>query len=560
MGKMDLHDRSPLDSEPQDGTRRVAYVLFALAGILALGLAWLPVEVTIGTFLYEDMFYYLTLAEHAVGGQGVSFDGTTATNGLHPLWMLLCVALASHLEGMALVHAVLTVAALLHVAQGWLLWDLLRRHTSPAIALAIAGFWLFSYRVLASNLCGLETPLATLAVLVVLRLLLDGSARGQLGSGVALGLSLGFAVLSRFDLLLLASVVLVWVAWDRRLGRLAARRVATSLGAAAIAGLVLVPWFVWSLGQSGVLLPNSHVAVDLMHDVHYDWRDPAAALSVLSQQLLNGAWWATQTANLLGVWPLPMPRTPPSAPAYWMGVSLLFLLMLSALPVGLVYGRHQPASRLALPALGFASLHTAWYVLFIEPEVRYLMPALAAAFVGAGLVVHAVLQTNRARWLRVALAGAFAGLFLSASVGGVLAWRAGYGTTFTHRNHLLLLEAARHLRRNTPPGTTVGAWNSGILGYFSGRTVVNLDGVVNDDAVDALREKRLLAYIRERRIDVLVDLPHQVEAFLSRFGGVADWQLQLEPLGTPFEDASGRRVIALRVLPLVRDEAQPPTR
>ena len=38
-------------------------IFFAVATLLALALAWLPVETTIGTFLYEDMFYYLTLAE-----------------------------------------------------------------------------------------------------------------------------------------------------------------------------------------------------------------------------------------------------------------------------------------------------------------------------------------------------------------------------------------------------------------------------------------------------------------------------------------------------------------
>jgi len=536
----------------------VARVMFALAALVALVLAWLPVDATIGIFLYEDMFYYLTVAGHAIDGQGVSFDGTAATNGLHPLWLLLCMALASQFEGDALVHAVLTVAALLHVAQGWLLWDLLRRHASPNIALATAGFWLFNYRVLASNLCGLETPLATFAVLLVLRLLIDASARGRLGSGAALGVALGFAIASRFDLLLLAGVALAWVAWDRRLAAPPVRRVAKSLLAAAIAALVILPWFAWSLEQSGVLLPNSRVAVALNHDVHYDWNEPSAAVAVLGNQLMAGAWWATQTANLVGVWPIPMPRVPVPDPSYWLGVALLFLLALTALPVGLVYGRRQPASRLALPVLTFAAVHTAWYVLFVEPEVRYLMPALAAGFMGAGLVAHAVLQTNPVRWLRAALAASFAVLFLSASVGGILAWRVGYGTTFTHRYHLLLLEAARHLRRNTAPDTIVGAWNAGILGYYSGRTVVNLDGVVNDEALDALREQRLMAYVRDRNIDVLVDMPHQFEFFLPRFSGGDDWRSQLKPLGTPFEDAAGRRVIAMRVQPPSRTDARPP--
>jgi len=527
----------------------VTRIFFAVATLLALALAWLPVETTIGAFLYEDMFYYLTLAEHAVGGRGVSFDGTTTTNGLHPLWMLLCLSLATQFDGNALVHAVLTVAALLHVAQGWVLWDLLQRHANRTIAFLAAGFWLFNYRVLASNLCGLETPLATFAALAVLRLLVEARAQKRLGSGLVLGLALGAAIASRFDLLLLGLVALAWVALDARLAPSFGRRAAAVLLAGTVASLVLVPWFAWSLGQSGTLLPNSREAVGLIHDVHYDWRQPGAALAVLAQQLLDGAWWSTHTANLVGVWPLPMPGlTTPSTP-YWMGVALLFLLLLSTVPAGLYYARREANARLAIPLLAYAALHTAWYTLFVEPEIRYLMPALAAGFAGAGLVAHGVLQANRAQWLRTALLGALALLFVNATISGILAWRIGHGTTFTHRYHLLLIEAARHLERNTAPDTVIGAWNAGILGYYSGRTVVNLDGVVNDDALEALRGQRLLAYVRDRDIDLIVDMPYQFQFFLSRFGGEEDWDAQLRPLSRLFEDEDGRRVVAMQVLP-----------
>lgn len=536
-------------------------IFFAVATVLALVLAWLPVETTIGTFLYEDMFYYLTLAEHAVNGLGVSFDGTTATNGLHPLWMLLCLSLALQFDGDALVHAVLTVAALLHVAQGWVLWDLLRRHASRPIAFATAGFWLFNYRVLASNLCGLETPLATFAALVVLRLLVDARAQKHLGSGLTLGLALGAAIASRFDLLLLGVVALAWVALDPRLVPSLRRRAATVLFAGAVAALVLVPWFAWSLGQSGTLLPNSREAVGLIHDVHYNWRQPGSALAVLAQQLVDGAWWSAHTANLVGAWPLPMPGLTAPSPAYWVGVALLFLLLLSVLPLGSFYARREASTRLAIPFLAYAALHTAWYTLFVEPEIRYLMPALAAGFAGTGLVAHAVLQTNRTRWLRAAMIGTVALLFVNATTSGILAWRIGHGTTFTHRYHLLLLEAARHLEKNTAPETVVGAWNAGILGYYSGRTVVNLDGVVNDDALEALRDQQLMAYVRTRDIDLIVDMPFQFQFFLSRFAGDETWDTQLRPLGRSFEDDAGRRVVAMRVLPPPRGairRAQPP--
>jgi len=43
-------------------------------------------------------------------------------------------------------------------------------------------------------------------------------------------------------------------------------------------------------------------------------------------------------------------------------------------------------------------------------------------------------------------------------------------------------EAADWLRRHLPPGTRVGAWNGGMLGYYSGQHVVILDGLANSSA------------------------------------------------------------------------------
>src|SRR5206468_9058442 len=54
---------------------------------------------------------------------------------------------------------------------------------------------------------------------------------------------------------------------------------------------------------------------------------------------------------------------------------------------------------------------------------------------------------------------------------------------------------------NTPAGTAIASWDAGVIGYFSDRPVVNLDGVVNSfeweearhrapDATGAFLEKR----------------------------------------------------------------------
>ncbi|MBI4859930.1 MAG: hypothetical protein HY815_06660 [Candidatus Riflebacteria bacterium] len=51
----------------------------------------------------------------------------------------------------------------------------------------------------------------------------------------------------------------------------------------------------------------------------------------------------------------------------------------------------------------------------------------------------------------------------------------------------------------------VGSWNAGVVGYYEGGHVVNLDGLVNDDIHDYVTRQALPAYLEEREIRVLVD-------------------------------------------------------
>ena len=49
---------------PKKRSERVTlHVIFGIALILAITMAWLPVDWTIGRFIYDDMFYYLRVAE-----------------------------------------------------------------------------------------------------------------------------------------------------------------------------------------------------------------------------------------------------------------------------------------------------------------------------------------------------------------------------------------------------------------------------------------------------------------------------------------------------------------
>lgn len=68
-------------------------------------------------------------------------------------------------------------------------------------------------------------------------------------------------------------------------------------------------------------------------------------------------------------------------------------------------------------------------------------------------------------------------------------------------------EAAEWLRSNTGEEERIGSWNAGMLGYFSGRHVVNLDGLANDlDYFHRVTVGRdLEGYLASERIGWLAD-------------------------------------------------------
>ena len=73
-------------------------------------------------------------------------------------------------------------------------------------------------------------------------------------------------------------------------------------------------------------------------------------------------------------------------------------------------------------------------------------------------------------------------------------------------------DIALWLKDNIPVGKTIGSFNSGIYGYYSGHTVVNLDGVINNNAYYALRSKNIWEYIQDRT-DYLVESEKVLEEF-----------------------------------------------
>jgi hypothetical protein len=79
----------------------------------------------------------------------------------------------------------------------------------------------------------------------------------------------------------------------------------------------------------------------------------------------------------------------------------------------------------------------------------------------------------------------------------------------------------------------IAAWNAGILGYFQGGKIINIDGLVNDDIYAYASQNRLADYIDKSGVGYIVDFSKMVtERDLLLRGGYADEQFlkRIEPV------------------------------
>jgi hypothetical protein len=474
--------------------------LLAVALVLRLRVAWAGLYTLILDVTSDDAYYYFQIARNLVDGGGVSFDGETPTNGFHPLWLVLLTPIAAAGgDPVDTLHWGLSLSALFGTATVYWVYASARTLTNNAAAgLATASFTAVHPALVRESVNGLETALSVCLIAWVVHRFLRMASRREPPRTidyVRLGLASGLMLLARTDsLFVLPPLALFFFARER--GR---RRLESAVAIAAPALLVLGPWIAWSLASFGTLVQISGVAIADFERQAWLAREGGSVLAVLAH-----AWEVTQGAlfrRMMHIYFVPLAA--PTGPFFVAAGGLLAFVLLAPLAprararrqMGLVM---VPGGGILLGLLYHSAVR--WWL-----REWYFAPValLAALLLGVALAYgHSVVRETRFAERSVAAFYAVFAVGLALAFGPHMAER--WGLHSPHRVNQL--EAARWIDAHTEPGARVGSFNAGILGYFSNRTVVNLDGVVNADAYRAKVEKRLPEYVGSMRLDYVADL------------------------------------------------------
>src|SRR5579859_5108700 len=415
----------------------------------------------------DDAWIHQTYARNlGLRGEFAFIPGQLSAGSTSPLWTgLLAIGYLVRINPLVWTYV---IGGLLLALNAWLVYRLILRWwpsgSAGASAAALAGGLLVTveWHLAWSAGSGMETLLFSACALATF--VCDWPAQ----AGWA-GLAAGLAILTRPDGLSLIPV-------------LAARACLTSqrswrsvLYASVGFGLLFIPYLAFNIALSGSPWPNTFYAKQ-------------AEYAVLRDQ----AFWARLAT--VGVLP-------------FVGV---LALLLPAIVAGLwqaARGRRWEAPI----ALGWVLALIGAYALRLPVTYqhgRYLMPVipvlLALGVGGLAAVARPRSSQLSARVLSRASLAVVAILVLLFWVRGALAYRTDVEIIQTE-----MVATARWVAGNTPPNSLIAAHDIGALGYFGGRPILDMAGLVSPQVIPFIRDEgRLSAWLDQEGAGYLVTFPN----------------------------------------------------
>ena len=460
---------APTRERPAAGGRRAT---LGWSAVLTLGLAALAAVAVwrLDGFVADDAFITYRYARNLAAGEGWTYNPgeRTANAATSPLSTVVLSGVASvagpeQLPGAGRVLAVLALSATGLAVAGAL------RQLGAALAGVLGGVLVVTNPWLVSTV-GMETALAAA---LGAGAVWAATARRQ----VTCGLLLGLAVLARPDSVLLAAPLLFWLWWRADFGTDVATRTGGVRGRGTREAR-RVPW-AGIASMATVVLAWVPVALALGAEVL------PATLAAKRAQTRSGLW-GDGPLFLRGLVELPG----------WLGFGPWAVVAAAAAVVGVVGLRSRPLRGLTGVLCTFVGLHLAAYGLVLQPPAYhwYYGPELWVGSVTGGIALAALAGVVGHRRSGVVAAVAatvvIAGLGLASVPGGY---------RYHHYD-----EVADWLAANTAPGATVAAAEVGVLGWRSGRPVVDHLGLLDPRAVAELDAGDLSSWLERRRPDYWV--------------------------------------------------------
>jgi hypothetical protein len=453
-------------------------LLLILTFFLRLILAFRS-DTNIGTRLFnDDSFYLHTVSNNLATGNGLTIDKSHLTNGIQPLIVFLntpCYYIGAPDKWLGL-RLTFILSALIDCFSLIVLYKLLQRvyittsdsWASPAMIGAI--LWAFSYPLIAQTMNGMETGILTLFILLSAYNYLQFLDSNSNLQAALTGICLGFMVLARVDSAILVLIIVIHQLFKRQIIK------GITIGATAF--LISLPWWIYNYANFGSIFPTSGTSEML--------GGPSLEANLLR---------LIATLGDLGFFVVTIPFYKVSVP-----VQLLWGLAGILLALNLIRGTlkqfsfdKKTTSLIALWSSYALFLLIFYTALFHAPYFlpRYAQPLrilLLILFAGA---FSYLLQLPRLKCISYCIG-------IAMIIGLTIFYTNQFTATGVNELYRVGLWAENHANE------VIGMQQSGVAGFVADN-VINLDGKVNAEVLDHMKQNKRGEYIAKSNIAILAD-------------------------------------------------------
>jgi hypothetical protein len=447
---------------------------------IAITVLLLPAIPYLQTLVTDDALYYPIIARNLTTGLGSTYDdGITVTNGYHPLWAWVQVAVAWPLRAYpALVYLwwikaliVATVLAALYVWHRVIKAIWADDVAALTYVLLLGGYWWSIYTLYS----GMETPLVVLMIGLLLLQTLRTMERAVITwwDSSLLGLLFAATFLARLDSIFFLLVLACWLAYHC-FTRRCYRPLFITFGIASVA---ILPYLFWNLWTFGHVMPVSGLK-------------KSPGLQLTDRLADQARFWGDKLENLHALF---------GGPGL-LATGLILIVLLTVTRVALRKGVRQWGVLWTVP-LG-AVLHY-FYTAFLmtEGDVHwYQYLEYLSAYLVIATFAYAVSHWFTGLHRRLAPLPL---LLLALLLVCILALHAPH--TLRNRVNVATVEAGLWASQHTPPTARFGMYDSGIFHFVANRPTLALNGLAGDRELLALAQRRAIREIVQRyALDYLV--------------------------------------------------------
>jgi hypothetical protein len=514
-------------------------VLFLAIGqfILQLSLLARGVEYVASSLSIDDTYYYLQTAWNTKQLGFVTFDGLHATNGVQLLWFVIIFLLSMLANSKAvLLFMTLAVSFLLNGFCYLVILKIGSVLKQPVLALFMAGLWALQSLPFRVYSMGMENSLHALVFWCVIWQSVEFILRIKNNDkpnfwGLTVVLILN--AWTRLDSALLSAILYSFCigtllyAYRNNLSLFWQSYTKFIAGTSFLAGFgLIIQLFAFRLmGDSflpvSALVKTSSAARGLSAEAI----DKFVEVVILGMPSIVQGRFPSIVLVLLGIF------------------GILFVMRAK---VRLLKDAKELRAFLNLwSCLLVAELLYYFYIAVSGVEYRlyfawYRSPSFIFWIITASLIAIITLEYSKGlvqsstfhKWVPVAC---------SLSIFAVAAYMFARSIDFSSKLYAARYNAALWIAANSPPDTVFASWNAGQLGFFSDRTFINLDGVINNvDYYERVLHGTtpLTDYLIENKVDYIVDY--------SLYRPLPDYPVVHT---FPLDDGTGRSILIWQVSP-----------